>query len=234
MIGLRVGAGRDREPRGGQGRDGRPVLAASQMPVLRQAGRVAVVPRGQRLGQAPVQAPPFAWQQVGVDHLLDQRVPEGVSVIGGDQQPRVRPPAGPRRSGRLPTAAWWRRARSCDSPPSATLTWSTTRPGRGGRADALASTTALIDGGGPSSPGVRQLLGVQRIALGRAHDGGDLLGARARRDQPGHQLGDLGIGQTSQRSRVTRGRRSSSASQHRVSLSGPRRASCRSPVGAGR
>ena len=40
----------------------------------------------ERLREAAVQPPPFARQQMGVKHLPDQRVAEGVAVTGRDQQ----------------------------------------------------------------------------------------------------------------------------------------------------
>ena len=91
---FRVGAGQYCVPSRRDRRGGGEVRAACQMPVLGQvalhrAGSHRVGPSRERRGEAAMQAPPFARQQMSVKHLPDQLVPEGVTVAGRDQQSRV-------------------------------------------------------------------------------------------------------------------------------------------------
>jgi hypothetical protein len=58
------------------------------MPVLREVAVVRAACDGKRGGEAPVQAAPLARQQLAVDHLADQLMPEGIAVAGRHQQPR--------------------------------------------------------------------------------------------------------------------------------------------------
>ena len=131
-IGLGIGTSHDAEPGGQQGRGrgfvGQPADASAGPagPDLSRPARPAPRP-------AAMQPPAFSGQQLGPDHLPDQRVPERIAVIVRHQQPRVTASrtASTSESSDIGTVAI---SSSCDIPPSARLTWSTTAFAGAGRA----------------------------------------------------------------------------------------------------
>ena len=62
---------RHRLARRHDGRGSGPVRAACQVPVLGQEADIGVRSQSEGLRETAVQAPPFAWQQMGVKHLPD-------------------------------------------------------------------------------------------------------------------------------------------------------------------
>nr|BFE86964.1 hypothetical protein GCM10020093_095650 [Planobispora longispora] len=147
---------------------------------------------GQQPGELGVQAGPLAGQQVGVDGLLEQRVPEGVAVLAGGMQqaPGDDLPHG-LLEGHVVQARGLLQEGVVD-PPS--------RDGRaaqhplGGVGEQLGpgeqQAGQAVGHRGAAERGLQQFLGVEGVALGAVDDLGDHpgVGAAERGDVVGHLL----------------------------------------------
>ncbi len=167
------------------------------MPVPGQVGRIRLPPRGDGAGQAPVQAAPLARHQLGVEHLADQPVREGVAVVRRHQQP-----GGDglpcRRQQAVLGEGHGRGQQLVRHPAVGHADLVDDRPGR--RRDAGGpGQHGLGDGDrGPGPASAREFQGVQRVTPRRADHVGHLVGPAVGPYQVSDELGDLGIGQAGQ------------------------------------